>query len=41
MELKFDLEALLGRPVDLVEAQAGTNPYFRRATANRREIYAD
>ncbi len=40
MGLKFDLEALLGRPVDLVEGAAVTNPYFLRATANRREVYA-
>lgn len=40
MGLKFDLEALLGRPVDLVEPAAVTNPYFRRATAKRLEIYA-
>lgn len=40
MGLKFDLEALLGRPVDLVEMAAVTNPYFRRATANRQEVYA-
>jgi predicted nucleotidyltransferase len=40
MGLKFDLEALLGRPVDLVERDAVTNPYFLRATADRREVYA-
>lgn len=41
MGLKFDLEALLGRPVDLIEPAAVTNPYFLRATAaDRREIYA-
>ena len=41
MGLKFDLEALLGRPVDLVETAAVTNPFFLRATAaDRREIYA-
>jgi predicted nucleotidyltransferase len=41
MGLKFDLEALLGRPVDLVEASAVTNPYFlRAAAASRREVYA-
>lgn len=28
MGLKLDLEDLLGRPVDLVEPQAVTNPYF-------------
>lgn len=40
MGLKFDLEALLGRPVDLVERDAVTNAYFLRATAERREVYA-
>lgn len=40
MGLKFDLEALLGRPVDLVERSAVSNPYFLRATSNRREVYA-
>ena len=41
MGLKFDLETLLGRPVDLVEASAVTNPYFLSATADsRREVYA-
>ena len=41
MGLKFDLEALLGRPVDLVEPGAVTNPYFLRATGpDRREVYA-
>ena len=34
MGLKFDLEDLLGRPVDLVEPQAITNPYFAEV-ANR------
>lgn len=41
MGLKFGLEALLGRPVDLVEVGAVTNPYFlRRAAASRVEVYA-
>ena len=41
MDLKFALESLLGRPVDLVEPDAVTNPYFLRAVAtSRREIYA-
>jgi predicted nucleotidyltransferase len=31
MELKANLEALLGRPVDLVEPSAIANPYFRKA----------
>ncbi len=40
MGLKFDLESLLGRSVDLVEREAVTNPYFLKATANRVEVYA-
>jgi uncharacterized protein len=40
MGLKFDLEALLGREVDLVEREAVTNPFFLRATRDRREVYA-
>ncbi len=41
MGLKFDLEKLLSRPADLVEAAAVTNRFFLRATAaSRREIYA-
>jgi predicted nucleotidyltransferase len=41
MGLKADLEALLGRPVDLVEPSAIANPYFRKAIdRDRRELYA-
>jgi len=41
MVLKFGLEALLGRPVNLVEVGAVTNSYFlRRAAASRVEVYA-
>jgi uncharacterized protein len=41
MGLKADLEALLGRPVDLVEPKAVVNPYFRKAIdRDRRELYA-
>ncbi|MFT3787033.1 MAG: nucleotidyltransferase domain-containing protein [Tepidisphaeraceae bacterium] len=40
MNLKFQLEALLGRKVDLVERDAVSNPYFLRATELRREVYA-
>jgi predicted nucleotidyltransferase len=41
MGLKADLEALLGRPVDLVEPVALTNPYLRKAIdRDRRELYA-
>jgi uncharacterized protein len=36
MGLKFGLEELLGRPVDLVEIGAVTNPYFLRHTASSR-----
>jgi uncharacterized protein len=40
MGLKFGLEDMLGRPVDLVETAAVTNPYFlRHAAANRVEVY--
>ena len=41
MGLKFGLEDLLGRPVDLVEVGAVTNPYFLRGTAasSRIEVY--
>ncbi|HWB54977.1 MAG TPA: nucleotidyltransferase domain-containing protein [Tepidisphaeraceae bacterium] len=39
--LKLDLEELLGRPVDLVELQAATNPYFiETATKHRQLLYA-
>ena len=40
MGLKMDLEALLGRPVDLVEPRSITNPYFARAARRREEVYA-
>lgn len=40
MGLKFGLEDLLGRPVDLVETGAVTNPYFlRHAAPGRVEVY--
>lgn len=39
--LKEDLEALLGRPVDLVMADAVANPYFAKsALASAEELYA-
>jgi hypothetical protein len=39
--LKFDLEALFGRDVDLVEAGAVENPYFLRVIADDRSpVYA-
>lgn len=39
--LKEDLEALFGRPVDLVTPSGLTNPYFRsRVVAERESVYA-
>lgn len=39
--LKEGLEALFGRPVDLVTDKSLSNPYFRnRIAAERRTIYA-
>ncbi len=39
--LKEGLEALFGRPVDLVTDSGLANPYFRdRVIAERRELYA-
>jgi hypothetical protein len=35
--LKESLEALLGRPVDLIEAGAVRNPYLRASIARHRE----
>lgn len=41
MGLKLALEDLLGRPVDLVEPQAVTNPYFMEvAGQHRHPLYA-
>jgi uncharacterized protein len=40
-ELKEGLEALFGRPVDLLTPSSLTNPYFRRrVTAERQTVYA-
>lgn len=40
MGLKLALEDLLGRPVDLAEPAAVTNPFVLRATSlGRREVY--
>jgi len=40
-ELKEQLEALVGRPVDLVMADAIKNPYFKAAVeAQREQLYA-
>lgn len=39
--LQMDLEALLGRKVDVVDWSAARNPYFREAASARaREFYA-
>jgi predicted nucleotidyltransferase len=40
-DLKFALEELLSRPVDLVQFSAVTNPYFREILEDtQRDIYA-
>ena len=40
-DLKFELERIMGRPVDLVDASAVRNPYFRAsAFESARELYA-
>jgi predicted nucleotidyltransferase len=40
-ELKEQLELLVGRPVDLVMADAIKNPYFKAAVeAQREQLYA-
>jgi predicted nucleotidyltransferase len=40
-DLKFALQDLLGRAVDLVELKAVENPYFRRSVeASQQEVYA-
>ena len=38
MDLKLGLEDLLGRPVDLVELKAVTNPYFLEVATRHREL---
>ena len=39
--LKLDLEALFGRPVDLITKASLTNPYFRQSVmAGQRALYA-
>jgi len=40
MGFKLELEALLGRPVDLIEPKAVTNRFFLSAITDRREVYA-
>lgn len=40
-DLKFELERITGRPVDLVDASAIRNPFFRAsALENARELYS-
>lgn len=40
-DLKFELERITGRPVDLVDASAVRNPYFREsAFGSARDLYA-
>lgn len=40
-DLKFELERITGHPVDLVDASAVRNPYFRAtAFASAQELYA-
>ncbi len=39
--LKYDLEDALGRPVDLVELKAVTNPYFLAAIEAERVLLYD
>jgi predicted nucleotidyltransferase len=40
-DLKFAIEELLGRPIDLVGMAAVDNPYFRQAIElTQRELYA-
>ncbi len=42
VEMKFELEELFGRPVDLLEADAIRNPFRRREIeSTRRLVYAD
>lgn len=39
-DLKFSLEKILERPIDLVEEKAIKNPYFRNALdRTKRQIY--
>ena len=38
LALKSALEALLGRPIDLLEAQAIRNPYFRQQLAATQQL---
>ena len=40
-DLKFELERITGRPVDLVDASAVRNPYFKAAAvASAQELYS-
>jgi uncharacterized protein len=38
MEMKEELESLLGRPVDLVEKEALRNPWRKREILRNREV---
>ena len=37
-DLKFSLESILQKPVDLLEDKAITNPYFRHVVNNQRQL---
>ena len=37
-DLKYDLESLFNRPVDLLEEQAIRNPYFKREVEKERQL---
>ncbi len=37
-ELKFSLESILNRPIDLLEEKAIKNPYFIRNVINKRQL---
>lgn len=37
-DLKFSLQDILQRPIDLLEAQAIKNPYFKKATDSKKHI---
>ena len=37
-DLKFSLEAILKRPIDLLEEKAIKNPYFRKSLNEKRQL---
>lgn len=37
-DLKFSLESIFDKPVDLLEEQAIKNPYFRKVVDNQRQL---